>query len=471
MNKRLQLSLYLISDFFVSGISWTLFYMFRKLVIETQKFGIQVPLNFGTRYFVALSVIPIFWIVIYHSSGYYKSIFRKSRLSELWTTLLNTLFGVLILFFAIILDDTIKTYQDYYISILSFIGIHFTLTYIPRLIITSRTTAKIHSGEWGFNTLLIGGTQEALEIYNEIRGQKRSSGNRFVGFVNVLEKDSFALSGILSHLGSVNNLKDIIHKYKIEECIITLDTKEQEKTGLIIGKLSDLDIVIKAIPSMLDIISGKVRMSNVLGTPLVEITHELMPKWQENIKQFLDIVVSVIAIILASPLYIFLSIAIKISSPGPVFYMHERIGRYGKPFRIIKFRSMHVNAETNGPELSSENDPRVTKLGKFMRKYRFDEIPNFINVLKGDMSLVGPRPERKFFIDQIVEKAPHYRKLSKVKPGITSWGQVKFGYAQNIDEMVRRMNYDLLYVENMSLYLDFKILIYTVLTILRAKGV
>jgi lipopolysaccharide/colanic/teichoic acid biosynthesis glycosyltransferase len=159
-----------------------------------------------------------------------------------------------------------------------------------------------------------------------------------------------------------------------------------------------------------------------------------------------------------------------LSSRGPLFYKQERIGKNGKPFTIYKFRSMYVDAEQNGPELSSEKDPRITPFGRFMRKSRLDEIPNFINVLKGDMSLVGPRPERQHFIDQIIEKAPQYIQLLKVRPGITSWGQVKYGYAKNIDEMVRRMKYDLIYLDNMSLYVDFKIMIYTFLTILKRKG-
>jgi len=166
-----------------------------------------------------------------------------------------------------------------------------------------------------------------------------------------------------------------------------------------------------------------------------------------------------------------LVIGVKCTSEGPVIYSHERIGRFGRPFRLYKFRTMVVNAEKNGPELSSRNDSRITSLGKFMRKHRFDEIPNFVNVLKGDMSLVGPRPERKYFIDQIVQKAPEYRQLQKIKPGITSWGQVKFGYAENVDEMIERMRYDLIYVENMSLYVDFKIMIYTLITIIKGQGI
>lgn len=222
---------------------------------------------------------------------------------------------------------------------------------------------------------------------------------------------------------------------------------------------------------MYDILLGKVKLNRIIGTTLVDVTFDPMPAWQANIKEVLDYLMAIAGLILTLPVALALMIAIKATSRGPIIYKQERIGLHGKPFHIYKFRSMYVDAETGGPALSNQTDPRVTPVGRFMRKTRLDEIPNFINVLKGEMSIVGPRPERQYYIDQIVKVAPHYLHLQKVKPGITSWGQVKYGYAENIDQMVERLKYDLLYLENMSLYIDFKIMIYTILTIFKGKGV
>jgi exopolysaccharide biosynthesis polyprenyl glycosylphosphotransferase len=221
---------------------------------------------------------------------------------------------------------------------------------------------------------------------------------------------------------------------------------------------------------MYDIISGSVRTNNVLGAVMIEIYPELMPDWQRVIKRAIDISLSIFVMILLSPLYLFAALKVKLSSTGSIFYKQERIGLHGKPFYIYKYRSMYADAEKMGPALSSEDDPRITKWGKIMRTWRIDEIPQFYNILKGDMSLVGPRPERKHFIDIICQTHPHYRYLHKVKPGLTSWGMVKYGYAENVDQMKERMKYDLLYIKNCSLALDTKIMFYTILVILQGRG-
>jgi exopolysaccharide biosynthesis polyprenyl glycosylphosphotransferase len=471
MNRRIQLAKYLIFDFISALLAWGSFYIYRKVSIEPLKFGYEIPVQFGPKFFLGLLFIPLFWILLYYASGYYREVYRKSRLSELWFTLRITFIGVLILFFGLLLDDVINTYSNYYRSFITLYAFHFVLTYIARLIITSDTTHKIHQRNLGFNTVLIGSNEKALEVYEEIEHQKHGTGNKFVGYVSVNEGNGHLLSTHLPNLGHVNQIKEIIRNNQVEEVIIALEYTEHSSIEHILNLLIDSNVAIKTIPGMYEIFTGKVMMSAIFGTPLVEVSHHLMPAWQQNLKYFIDIIGSLIALIILSPLFVILMFGVRLSSKGPIFYKQRRIGKNGKPFTIFKFRSMYVNAETNGPELSSKLDERVTKFGRFMRKSRLDEIPNFVNVLRGDMSLVGPRPEREYFIKQIVERAPHYTQLLKVKPGITSWGQVKYGYAENVDQMLKRMKYDLLYIENMSLYVDIKIMIYTLLTIIQRKGI
>lgn len=470
MNRKLQTLKYLSFDYIASAMSWTLFYLFRKIHIEPLKYGHEIPVEFNNKYFLGLLIIPLCWLILFYIIGYYKNIYRKSRLEELGQTLLITLIGVLVIFFALILDDEIFSYKNYYVSILTLFSLQFLLVYIPRLIITTITNHKIQNRDIGFNTLIIGSNDNALKLYQELNSTKKSTGNKFIGFINVLQKSKYLLSDHLPLLGGLEKLNETLNNHLVEEVIIALESSEHEEIESIINQLQHHDVIIKIIPDMHEILTGTVKMTSIYGAPLIQISHASMPAWQENMKRIIDISASIFALILLTPLYLVLTIGVKLSSKGPIFYSHERIGRYGNPFTIYKFRSMYTDAEKNGPALSSSNDSRITPFGKFMRKSRLDELPQFFNVVIGDMSLVGPRPERQFFIDQIILRAPHYAYLHKVRPGITSWGQVKYGYAENVDEMIDRLKYDILYLENMSLFIDFKIMIYTIKTILKVEG-
>lgn len=471
MNKRLHIFKYLFFDFLTAIISWTLFYIYRKTYIEPLKLGYEIPIELTHKYYLGILIIPLFWIFLYYLSGYYKDIYRKSRLKELAQTIFTILLGSIIIFFTLLLDDEVLNYKHYYKLFASLILIQFVATYIPRLIITSITNYKVHSRKIGFNTIILGGNRKAVEIYHNIESQPRSVGNKFVGFISIVEKEKHLLEKHLNKLGNLKDIRKIIDKFKIEEVIIALEYTEHKEIEKIINFLDDKNVEIKVIASMYDILTGKVKMAHIYSTPLIQISHSLIPTWQQQAKQLIDISLSLFSLIVFSPIFIFLAIGIKLTSKGPVFYSHERIGQFGKPFTLYKFRSMYTDAEKNGPALSSKNDNRITPFGKFMRKAKLDELPNFYNVLKSDMSLVGPRPERKYYIDQIIEKAPHYLHLQKIKPGITSWGQVKYGYAENVEQMINRLKYDILYIENMSVYVDFKIMIYTILKILKGKHI
>jgi exopolysaccharide biosynthesis polyprenyl glycosylphosphotransferase len=472
MNKKLQVLKYLIADTSAAMLAWTLFYTFRKLYIETAKFGKPIPLNFDNQFFWGLIFIPFFWVLTYYLTGTYKDIYRKSRLKEIGQTFILSIIGVLFIFFTLLLDDQILSYKNYYQSILTLFLLHFGFTAFFRVILSSITNYRIHNRIIGFNTLLVGSNENALKLYNEMESQTKSSGNNFVGFVHIDDKNGFSneLKKNLPHLGELSDLKNIINEKEIEEVIIAIESFEHENIGKIVNELDYQGLIIKVIPDMYDILSGSVKMTSIFGAPLIEISREIMPTWEQSVKRIIDISASIIVLTLFSWIYIIVAIAVKITSNGPIFYSHERIGWHGKPFMIHKFRSMNIDAEKSGPALSSKLDPRITPVGRFLRKVRLDEIPQFYNVLIGEMSIVGPRPERQFFIDQIVLKAPHYKHLHKVRPGITSWGQVKYGYAENVDEMVQRLKYDIIYIENMSLGVDVKIMIYTALIVIQGRG-
>lgn len=468
MNNRLQALKYIICDYLTASAAWILFYLYRKVAIEGDAFFQRLPDD--PKFWYGAILLPIGWLMAYAFIGTYSNIYRKSRLKEFGQTLYISALGVLVIFFAILLDDRIVSYKSYYESLAVLFGTHFTLTAAVRFYLTSKAGYKIKNRVIGFNTLLIGSNQKALALFKELMAAKESQGNMFVGFISVVENNGQLLREILKHLGTVKDLRTLISLHKIDEVIIAIESSEHESIGRILNDLEDSGVIVKIIPDMYDILSGSVKMNSIYGAPLIEISPYLMPIWQQGLKRLIDIAASAVLLILLSPIFLVVSIIIKSTSKGPVFFNQERIGLHGLPFNIYKFRSMRTDAEKGTPKLSSENDSRITPFGKFMRKVRLDEIPQFWNVLKGDMSLVGPRPERQFFIDQIMHLAPHYRHLHKVRPGITSWGQVKFGYAENVEQMVERLKFDIIYIENMSLALDLKIMIYTVKTILERKG-
>ena len=466
MKKSKQAGKYILSDFISASVAWLLFNILRYEVFAIDEGAdslldyLQYPGVLGGQV-----VIPLFWLVLYYFSGYYNKPFGKSRLTELFSTFITVLIGTVFVFFALLLDDIPRSIDIYYKLFFGMFGLQFFITYIPRLLITQSGMRKIKNREWAMKVLIIGAGGKAVRISHDLY----RLGYDICGFVSEDERTPVKADRN-QVLGTVEDIPVLMEKDNVDEIVLAVESKNNKVLLGILYSLYRYKRPIKVLADRFNMFS-KIQLRTIRGIPLVDVTDNNFSPAEQNIKLFLDKVCSVVALLLLSPLFAYIAWRVKKDSPGPVFFRQERIGYLGQPFWMYKFRTMYVNAEENGPSLSSEDDLRVTPFGRIMRKYRLDELPQFWNVLKGDMSLVGPRPERKYFIDEIVKTAPYYYLLHNVRPGITSLGMVKYGYAASVDKMVERMEYDILYYENMSLTLDLTILIYTVKTVITGKGV
>lgn len=418
--RRKQQLWYLFADLISSELVWLCFLGFRWMVYEGRVEILNDVLIPAFDFWLPLVIYPLVCLTVYYLSGYYLRPFQKPLWREFLRTFGSAVIIALLFFFIIIIDDEVVSYNRYLVSLAVLFGLQFVLSYIPRLTITLLSRRR--------------GILRTQVVHSMAEVKKLAAGEQ-------------------------------------DEVIIDLPNNYTDRQLYeLIARLYPLSCEISMVPRVYDMLTGAARIGQIDRPSLIRITEHHMTDAELCIKRAFDVTVSLLGLILFSPLFALIAIQVKWSSKGPVIYSQERIGQYGLPFRIYKFRTMIDHAEEGLPQLTLDNDPRITGIGKWLRKYRLDELPQLWNILRGDMSIVGPRPERPYFIEQIMAEAPYYCLLYKVRPGLTSWGPIRVGYTDTMEKMIERLNCDIVYVENMSLLLDLKILFFTIGVITHGKG-
>ncbi len=447
-QHRKQQLMYLLFDLLAAVLVWVSFLIFRWVIYDERIFSVDTVLVPVFSFYRALLLYPIGCLIVYWLSGYYLRPFRHSLAQEFLLTFFSSLLITIVAFFLIVIDDPVENYQCYYVSFFVLWALQFSIPYLVRLSVSLTVRRLIKKGKYRFNVGVIGNKKSAAELSKVLTDKNVAV---------VISEDE------------LDKFPQLQRDYELSEVVVAAHGSDEHLYS-IISKVYPYHVEIYFPARVYDMLTGAARIQTLQGAPLVCITEHKMSDTGLSIKRACDIVVAAVSLLLLSPLFLLIAILIRCSSKGEVIYRQERIGLHGRPFEILKFRTMIADAEPNNPQLTRTDDPRVTRVGRWLRKYRIDELPQFWNVLRGDMSLVGPRPERQYYINQIVQQAPYYCLLYKIRPGLTSWGPIKVGYTDTIDKMIQRLNYDIVYMENMSLRLDIKILLYTIAVLVDGKG-
>ena len=466
MNRK-RVVFYILFDVVAALIVWVLFYLYRRMTNDMVLSGAEE--YFVPNYSLLPSVFsfPFVALVVHYLTGFYNIKVRRSRLVEFFSTVIGTFFISIIIYFGMLVDDIVVSYTFYYRSFLILWGMFFVVTYLFRIVQTQLMILRLRRGVISNDVLVVGTGDMARKVTDIIVRNSVRTGQKIVGYVAV--RDRVVVEERLV-LGRLESLEEYVRECAVNEVIIAVDDMDNDMIFDIANRLIVCGVEVKFAPRLFEVVTGHVSLTDVESEPLVDITSSRMPAWQQSVKRVFDVGVSLVCMIILLPVYAYVAVRVKLGSKGPIFYKQERIGYEGRPFMIYKFRTMYVDAERMGPQLSQVNDPRITPFGHVMRKYRLDELPQFWNILRGDMSIVGPRPERRYYIEQIEQIAPYYCLVYKVKPGLLSWGPIKIGYSDTVEKMVERLRYDIIYMDNMTLQTDIKILFYSVGVILKGKG-
>jgi len=464
LNKKLEKLFVVGIDFITINVTWLAYYYVR---VESGLFSIFT----SPEFFISMIVIYFYWLLIFTFVGMYRTWFASSRFDELTSLFKSSFIGIFILFTIIFSDDMVHGVQNANRFLIFFYwGMFLLFVGFGRLFVRSLQRRLLINGVGRRNAIIVGYNSKAKEIHRTIK-KYRGLGLDVVGYVAVKDKNIGKKFDGVEVYDNVHNVDKVIRKMNVEELVLSLEKHEDDVLIEVISKCEDEKVNLKIVPDLYEIISGQARTTQIYGFPLIDIMPQLMPEWEKKVKRFLDILFSFAVLLLTLPLTLLTAILIKFDSVGPVFFKQKRTGLNSKNFNVYKFRSMVLDAEKqSGPVWSTKDDPRITRIGKIIRKVRIDEIPQMYNILKGEMSLVGPRPERPYFVEKLSKEIPLYKRRLKVRPGVTGWAQVKHKYDESVDDVQTKLRFDLFYIENMSLRMDFKILFRTIFVVVFGKG-
>jgi len=436
-------------------------------------------LNFA-EYVIPSIILTVAWVLLFFFTGLYRNWYKESRIDEFLVVTRTVLFGIFLLFILISADEIIHFATTGIRPVLltkTQFGMLSTYAIIMLLFATVNRFAMHTLWVWLFskgigidNVLIVGSSQSGETLVREICSHPQL-GYRVIGFADDDGRKKGGACAGLPVLGTYSMLPEVIKKNNVKGIIISEVSSSPNEILRILNYALDSNVTIYLVPSLMDVIAGHLKTHQIFGVPLIVLLQDHMPSWEAQIKRIMDILSSLMILICGAPLWLITAVIIRANSPGPILFKQERVGQNGRQFIMIKFRSMYKDAEKmTGPTWATEDDPRITPVGRFLRKTRLDEIPQFINVLRGEMSLVGPRPERAYFIEMLKQEIPWYIKRIKMKPGITGWAQVKHKYDATIEDVKQKVMYDLYYFENMSILLDIKIIVRTLLVVVTGKG-